>query len=146
MLREGTFQQNPAFLLLWFPYLLRGFCGDLRQYLQSSGVNGSMEKQCMMYPGTRKKISSHPRNGSHPLGDAYTVSVLPCFHADVLSMLTENVCPFIWCCSIWPRGFLSGCTEITGVRMRWLFLVCSVCHCVSLCTRLPFSCSLLHSR
>lgn len=50
----------------------------LEQQLQSSRVKESIEKQYLLYPGTRKKISLHPLNGSRPLGDDYRASVLPC--------------------------------------------------------------------
>ncbi|KAM7334210.1 hypothetical protein ACRRTK_007530 [Alexandromys fortis] len=96
-----------------------------------------MEKQYMMYPGTRKEISLHPRNGSYPLGDAYATSVLPCFHANMLSMLTKKARPFIWYFSIWPRGFLSSyilkllgstCDHFYFPAQLSLTVLCSLLH------------------
>lgn len=70
----------------------------LEQQLQSSRVKESIEKQYMLYPGTRKKISLHPINGSHPSRDDYGASVLPCSHANMLSMLTKKAHPFLLLC------------------------------------------------
>lgn len=103
-----------------------------------------MEKQYTMYPGTRKKISLHPRNGSYPLGDAYATSVLPCFHANMLSLLTEKARPFIWYFSIWPRGFLSSSvvTVPRSARCAPWRLSRAVCRSHSLVTPLLFVYSL----
>ena len=90
----------------------------------------------MIYPGTRKKTSPHPRNGSHPLGDSWA-SLFPCWHAEHVHRETH---PFIWCLSIWPRGFFSGCIEITGVQIEFLFLSAqfvTVCHCTRFSRSLP---------
>lgn len=90
----------------------------LEQQLQSSRVKENIEeKQYMLYPGTRKKISLHLINGSHPLRDDYTASVLPRSHANMLSMLTKKAPPFRLLLSIWPSGFLNGHIEMTVVQM-----------------------------
>lgn len=112
-----------------FFILLRGLFGDFgtaTAVLQGQGKHRG--KQYMLYPGTRKKISLHFINGSHTLWDDYTASVLPRFHANMLSMLTKKAPPFRLLLSIWPSGFLNGHIEITVVQM-WL-LIRSDCHCL----------------
>lgn len=117
----------------------------LEQQLQSSRVKESIEKQYMLYPGTRKKISLHPINDSHPSWDDYRASLLPCSHANMLSMLTKKAHPFLLLClSIWPRGFLNGCAKIAVVQMCLLTQIVTL---GSTLVHLSFvlCCSLLHS-
>lgn len=64
----------------------------------------------MLYPGTRKKISLHPINGSHPSWDDYRASVLPCSHA--------NMC---WACSQRRLIHSSSCFKYLAQRFpKWL--------------------------
>lgn len=105
--------------------------------MQSSRGKESIEKQYMLYVGTRKKITLHPMNGSHPLWDDYRASVLPCSHANMLSMPTKKARPFLLCFSNWPRGFLNGCSEITVAQMQLLTQIVTLCivhlSCVHCC-------------
>lgn len=98
----------------------------------------------MTYPGTRKKTSLHPRNGSHPLGDAYRNSGLPCSHADMLSVLTQRRLVRSSGVLVSDPEVFNGCVEITGVQIEFLFLCAqsaTVCHCTCLpfCRSLPLS-------
>lgn len=65
---KGLFQQTQCYCYYGFFILLRGLFGDIgtaTAVLQGQGKH--REKQYTLYPGTRKKISLHPINGSHPL-------------------------------------------------------------------------------
>lgn len=134
---KGAFRQTQCYC--YCSLFCSGGLAISEQQLQSSGVKESIRKQYMLYPGTRERNSLHPINGSHPLWDDYRASVLPCSHANMLSMLTKKARPFLFLCfSIWPRGFLNGCVEITGVQM-WLLTHLN-CHSVAhLCICLLFS-------
>lgn len=125
---KGVFRQTQCYCYYGFFILLRGLFGDFgtaTAVLQGQGKHRENNIRCIQGP---EKISLHPINGSHPLWDDYTASVLPRSPANMLSMLTKKAPPFRLLFSIWPSGFLNGHIEITVVQMWLLFH--SNCHCL----------------
>lgn len=110
----------------------------LEQQLQSSRVKESIEKQYVLYPGTRKKNSLHPINGSHLSWDDYSASVLPCSRANMLRMLPKKAHPFLLLCfkylaqrfPKWLHWNRCGPNMITYSLKLSLFLA-HLCTCLS---------------